>query len=405
MLSLSKNDEYPVVFVPGIFGSVGEEIIPGSGEWQFGIAGIVYDPFICLLEETLEFKKGVNLFIAFYDWRKKVRVSFRQYLKKTIDLAKKKNKKKKVNIIAHGMGGLLARAYIESRVYEKDVNQLILIGTPNNGTAPIFHYWTSGKKLIAQNASLTSLLMNAYFILLSSLSETDTIKTIHQQFKGLHDLLPSEQYGPYLLQKTRSAWQWIQPIKMKKKNEFLNSLNQDDFLLKKRKVNVYLIAGFGYNTVEKLKVVATPFRSDDGKVIGTLSTDFGDGYAPTSSVFSIHGETLLLEGNHEEILFLSLPFLAKILNRTFERKEAPSAISPSDLLFFAIKGQGELLVGKSGFNIKVSKTLHIALLTGTEVLQFRSHSKQKIEIFKIDTLNYENSSLHLQKDQLICLEC
>jgi pimeloyl-ACP methyl ester carboxylesterase len=40
----------------------------------------------------------------------------------------------KVNVIAHSMGGLVARDYIESSAYAGGVDHLILIGTPNLGT-------------------------------------------------------------------------------------------------------------------------------------------------------------------------------------------------------------------------------------------------------------------------------
>jgi hypothetical protein len=49
-----------------------------------------------------------------------------------IDLVKYKTGKGKVNIIAHSMGGLVARRYLQ--IFEKDtINKLILIGTPNKG--------------------------------------------------------------------------------------------------------------------------------------------------------------------------------------------------------------------------------------------------------------------------------
>lgn len=39
----------------------------------------------------------------------------------------------RVNIVAHSMGGLNARAYIESSLYQDDVNALFMLGTPNAG--------------------------------------------------------------------------------------------------------------------------------------------------------------------------------------------------------------------------------------------------------------------------------
>ena len=42
----------------------------------------------------------------------------------------------KVNIVAFGMGGLVARAYIMLEPQSNKVNRLLMIGTPNNGLDP-----------------------------------------------------------------------------------------------------------------------------------------------------------------------------------------------------------------------------------------------------------------------------
>jgi len=53
-------------------------------------------------------------------------------LKEIIDLVKYRTGKPKLNIIAHSMGGLVARRYVQ--IFGEDsVNKMILIGTPNHG--------------------------------------------------------------------------------------------------------------------------------------------------------------------------------------------------------------------------------------------------------------------------------
>lgn len=54
-------------------------------------------------------------------------------LKELIETVKFKTGKEKVNIIAHSMGGLVARRYLQIFDKEDAVNKLILIGTPNEG--------------------------------------------------------------------------------------------------------------------------------------------------------------------------------------------------------------------------------------------------------------------------------
>lgn len=53
-------------------------------------------------------------------------------LKEIVDFVSEKTNSKKVNIIAHSMGGLVARKYIQLFGEEK-IENLIMIGTPNHG--------------------------------------------------------------------------------------------------------------------------------------------------------------------------------------------------------------------------------------------------------------------------------
>ncbi|MDD3740738.1 MAG: alpha/beta fold hydrolase [Bacteroidales bacterium] len=60
-------------------------------------------------------------------------------------------KVKKVDLICHSMGGLIARAYIQSNIYNKNVRKLITVGTPHHGVGndDTFYNWIgywSGKQ-------------------------------------------------------------------------------------------------------------------------------------------------------------------------------------------------------------------------------------------------------------------
>ena len=66
--------------------------------------------------------------------------TYSRKLKSEIDYIKNVEGATKVNIVAHSMGGLVSRRYIESvdfgepMLYAKDIGKLIMIGTPNHGT-------------------------------------------------------------------------------------------------------------------------------------------------------------------------------------------------------------------------------------------------------------------------------
>jgi pimeloyl-ACP methyl ester carboxylesterase len=55
-------------------------------------------------------------------------------VKQVIDGVKKSTGAEKVDLIAHSMGGLISRYYIDRVMEGRDVGQLIMLGTPQNGT-------------------------------------------------------------------------------------------------------------------------------------------------------------------------------------------------------------------------------------------------------------------------------
>ena len=93
---------YPVLFVPGLFGSLGKDIIPGTGDYDFGLAEYAYRPIIRNLE-SMGYKLGRNLFISYYNWRESNEISARKYLVQVINTAKQVSGSNKVDIVCHSM--------------------------------------------------------------------------------------------------------------------------------------------------------------------------------------------------------------------------------------------------------------------------------------------------------------
>ena len=84
-----------------------------------------------------------------------------EYLKEAIREAKDKGYQK-VNIIAHSMGGLLARAYIQSNDYQNDVENLIMVGTPHKGSPNAYYIWEGGDPITADAIVADSYLINKH---------------------------------------------------------------------------------------------------------------------------------------------------------------------------------------------------------------------------------------------------
>lgn len=331
---------------------MGDEIIPGTGDWHFGLAGIVYKPFVKLLQSELGLKEGENFFVAYYDWRKPIDHSARRYLYDTIQHAKKVTGKKKVAIVSHSMGGLVSRSYIESNFYKFDVSQLIMMCTPNAGSPPNFSYWTGGSLPgeSGEKINLVRLYMDAYLWLLPRVTNMSEVDVIHEYFKGLKDITPGAAYGNYLFMKNSDEEFGVVPYHtMETKNKFLDILNKKREVVKKRHIPITLIGGIGEETIRYLEIEPSDSTDIwvDGEVTGSLKTELGDGNATLSSVFSIEGDKHILEGSHNEVLYKSLPLLANKLGRSYEAKPL-SYPSFDDYSLIILKGRGHIKVKEKG---------------------------------------------------------
>lgn len=314
---LNTKINTPVIFIPGIFGSMSNEIIPGTGNWSFGMAKLVYDPFIEILIK-MGYELNKDLFISFYDWRKNCDHSARKYLLETIDYAKEKSGCEKVNLICHSMGGLVARSYVQSDYYDYDVDKMIIIATPNAGSPSSYSYWEGGKLPGSQSLGLNfvRLYMDEYMWILGDIYKNNKIEAIHTVFEGLGDLLPSSQYGDYLFYQRMDGAMELEPYnKMECKNEFLDELNETMDIIEERAIDVTLIAGIGEKTINFLHVIPSLSQNDwiDGRVIGFTESSDGDGNTMLNSVFYLDGEKYILHGSHNEILYKCEYILKKVL--------------------------------------------------------------------------------------------
>lgn len=315
-LTLKKT---PVVFVPGLFGSMSNTIVPGTGGWSFGLAGMVYEPFVLMLE-TMGYRRGENLFICFYDWSQRIEHSAKEYLTKTVEQAKKKTGADKVNIVCHSMGGLVSRAYVQSKKYKDDVDQLIILCTPNAGSAPNYSYWTGGE--LPLNApskfNFVHFYMKMYLAYLSKRYKSNKIEVIHQHFKGLKDIMPGSDFGNYLIMNTKGCCRrFVDYPTMKTQNPWLDQLNLERAVIQERNIQVTLIAGTNEETIKYLEVVPSQsiIQWADGKVTGAAYTNSGDGDAALESVFFLDGDQYTVDGTHVETLYKSESILRSKLRR------------------------------------------------------------------------------------------
>jgi pimeloyl-ACP methyl ester carboxylesterase len=134
----------------------------------------VYNKLIAYLE-SLGFVGEQTLFTCPYDWRLPLEQAV-VALERCIERARRVvGPDAKFVFIAHSMGGPLTRYYVEVLGHQADVEKLILMGTPNQGTPYLF-------KLLVQGFGVG---MPNVDPMLKSLS-----RQVVRSFPGLYELLP-----------------------------------------------------------------------------------------------------------------------------------------------------------------------------------------------------------------------
>lgn len=160
-----------------------------------------YGPFLTFLRQNLKYTDGIDLFPFAYDWRQSCRVSGMRLRQLIWEIGKRPEfKNTKVTIIAHSMGGLVARYCARLEHVPERVSRIITAGTPHRGSP---------------NALLA--LRDGADILPGHYAKQDTIPAL-RSFPSTYETLPFE--NGYIVDDRRGIlnigdmkwWNWLSPI-------------------------------------------------------------------------------------------------------------------------------------------------------------------------------------------------
>jgi pimeloyl-ACP methyl ester carboxylesterase len=129
-----KDFHNPVIIIPGIFGSAEED-----GQMQIDPVFHTYDNLYAEFANN-GYTPEKDLFVFPYEWRDS-NIENAKKLQAKINEIKNITNWPRVDLVAHSMGGLLAREYIESDYYGNDVDQLVTLATPNLGAPEAYMKW------------------------------------------------------------------------------------------------------------------------------------------------------------------------------------------------------------------------------------------------------------------------
>lgn len=314
---MDRHAKNPIIIIPGMMGSIGGEMLPGLGEWRFGIARWIYEPLLHGLEE-LGYRQDDNLFVCFYDWRRKTSDTAKDYLEPLIEKVRAKHPNKKISLICHSMGGLVARNYIQNGICKGVIDRLIMIGTPNKGAADAYYFWSTGSLPEKNRNSLYNMAYKGFIWVLCKLLRlplgTENLSKLHDCFKGMEDLLPSKEYGYVLCYKDADKELHMLPrVYTKYENELLDKLNKERAQLKQNADVVYNIAGIGTETIHLLELDKYKLLQEgEEEILGGVAAREGDGTVIASSAALEGFQLIQLQGTHHSIVKDSLQFIYEL---------------------------------------------------------------------------------------------
>ena len=274
----------PVVVVPGFGASwnwgvmtdVNQPPVLDRDHWSYIFGSHEYDTLVQVLKDAIG---PENVYVAFYDWRRPIDEIATNYIRPVIQEAQALSPTGKVDIVAHSMGGLVSRAYIQSDDYDDEVDQLITLGTPHYGLSDAYLPWEGGDYKMYDVKIQGA--MNVYAFYSSfrhgRLYENKHYLTVNT-IPSIKQLLPTYDYLKYgALVEIHN--EYIPVETMHEQNTFLPWFNHEIQLRKLlQSVAVTNIAGDGLPTVHDILV--TP-RSSAEEARGLWPDDRPDPLPPT----------------------------------------------------------------------------------------------------------------------------
>jgi hypothetical protein len=272
----APQKDIPIVFIPGFGGSINlvtllqpkpQEVLK-DGWHSIRLLTPSYARFIDTARAN-----GIPVMSAYYDWRQTAQDGVRDYLLPAIAEAKRVFKTDTVNIVSHSYGGILARSYIQSELYQGDVANFIELGTPNAGLIEAYGAW-EGAQAPADWEAMYHLL--TYYKYVTSRKKSDQ-QLVREIFPSIGQLLPT--YSGALIRAGGEAH-------LCTSNSFLEILNKQSSSLFER-THVFLIGGTARDTPISLSLGDAHCNQEewpDGAIYQQRNTVAGDGTVPLESI-------------------------------------------------------------------------------------------------------------------------
>lgn len=295
-----------IIFLPGLGASWNSEAIVynkkvSSNDWKMTPFVKNYDALIKALEDN-GLKRNEDFYVWNYDWRKSVKDisnDLNAFIDENIESGKK------VDLIGHSLGGVVARIWAEDNVNNDKLGKVITLSSPHLGSLETYEIWNGGE--ISDLSKISSIAFKILIKLQGLKYKTDA-EAIRNYSPIVKDLLPTFDY-------VKKNGNVVSNNNLTVKNDFL--INQN---LKNIDLNLETINGNEYKTKEWIGLKKNNIFDKilgiwpDGRIDNYLYSYDGDGTVLTkSSNFKLENY-FEIDSNHGDIIDKSIEKVLSDLN-------------------------------------------------------------------------------------------
>lgn len=301
----------PVLIVPGLLGSW-----PINGQWQLDPILKTYEPLLQAFRAA-GYVDNQTLFTLPYDWHRD-NVLTAGLLKQRLAEIRQQTGVSKVDVVAHSMGGLIARSYVVSEEYVQDIDQLVMVATPHEGAVSAYLTWEAAEI----GPGLTNYLQEQLLAIESWRAGYghERLRYVREKVETIGQLLPRFNY----LERNSSLLDYSPcDLVFYPCNAFLDRLAErdDTFLTRVRPYN-YIGYESDPHTLKRLRIDEDSgfgewqhgqplnYPADDGLMYGA-----GDGTVLLESAQLVGVDETLITADHLKIVGQAAPTIVERLSQ------------------------------------------------------------------------------------------
>ncbi len=304
----------PIIFIPGLGASWNPHALfacdlKNNSSWKLAPYVSVYKRLIKTLTKNAGLQLDRDVYVYGYDWRQDLDTNGGN-LKNYIDgILKNRPKGTKVRLIGHSLGGLVIRSLLTNFPDISNIESVLTVGTPHQGTLLAYPIWEKGEIPIddrVMRIAINNLINICKLKLHPTISRVSGFPEIKVKSNReiIQYILPVMKQLLPVFDYIRINGDIVDSDTLLNQNNWMNK--HPDFI---SDIPINTISGNNNPTLRYLDVTESSEKEkingdwQDGKPISWNKVNEGDGTVLTESSQVSHANNTIIDGDHGQIVY------------------------------------------------------------------------------------------------------